>query len=569
MNRKLGKHATREIREAIGACMSRAEIMAEAARLAEHFGVRRNRIYEVTRDIRPRRAVRADLGRRAVDLKTDETLRRCAGWMLEYGLTPADSFEMARARGMEPPVTLATFRKYLREHGLDRHARQNVRSPYRRFEATAPGEMFQFDISGTKERWYDTRTRKILTLGHLDVSRNHPNTRRERVRIWRFVMTDDFSRKTFLRFYGCEKPTSSHVVEFLLEAYEEMGVPLKLYTDNDTIIKFGRNRRAAAIINRALSESGGYELLHHKPGNPRATGKVERRHQDIEKFERFIGVYLAERTEPLTLEILNGQFAPAAMERYNTAVNRETGETPEARWQSRISLVRRLDRAALRSAFLADEFDIRINDDLTFSYAGKLYQLPRAPQFDLDRLRFSALRRKVTVVFPDEGEYFTLIDPEGREHELPKTEAAPDRAGEYRSAARSEAARLSEELRRDVRRDARERRISPETSTGAIPIFDTPPAPPGNVAIFPKPEIRITAADVAPFAPVFEGANGTEEIGYWQAVAEHLKNFAGLDECKAAMDAIFGRQDAFLPRSAVNAGLRAAGRRRVNNTNKQ
>jgi hypothetical protein len=76
---------------------------------------------------------------------------------------------------------------------------------------------------------------------------------------------------------------SSHVVDFLLQAYAEMGVPLRLYTDNDAVIKFGRNKRATEILNKSCSIRAATRIFFHTPGNSRATGKVERLHQTVER----------------------------------------------------------------------------------------------------------------------------------------------------------------------------------------------------------------------------------------------------------------------------------------------
>ena len=65
-------------------------------------------------------------------------------------------------------------------------------------------------------------------------------------------------------------------------------MPHTLYTDNDAIIKFGRNQRTTAILNKVLLDQGGYQNTFHLPGNARATGKVERLHQTVEQCEKFI-----------------------------------------------------------------------------------------------------------------------------------------------------------------------------------------------------------------------------------------------------------------------------------------
>jgi hypothetical protein len=62
------------------------------------------------------------------------------------------------------------------------------------------------------------------------------------------------------------------------------------------IIKFGRNKRATEILKQGPQRQGGYEKPYSTlPGNSRATGKVERLHQTVERCEKAIGQYLDER----------------------------------------------------------------------------------------------------------------------------------------------------------------------------------------------------------------------------------------------------------------------------------
>ncbi len=81
-----------------------------------------------------------------------------------------------------------------------------------------------------------------------------------------------------------------HVIDFLLDAFRELGVPRVLYTDNDAVIVSRRMKRAASILDRAFADTGGFKLDQHLPGNSQATGKVENAHQLVEKFEKLFGV---------------------------------------------------------------------------------------------------------------------------------------------------------------------------------------------------------------------------------------------------------------------------------------
>lgn len=557
MNQVLGKYAIAEIREAIKNCKNARERAIETARLAAHFCISKSRIYEITKDLRPKRATRADKGKRIADLETDEALKFAASIVVEFNVNPAEALLIAKERGFLVPVELATFQRYLREKGLHRTERRRPMTPNRRFEAERPGELFQFDISGLKERWFDTRLRKIVNVSSLEVSKNHENTVKTRVRVWRFVLLDDYSRNVFLRYYGVDKPNSSHVVDFLLRAYAALGVPHRLYTDNDPIIKFQRNKVCSEILNKALADSGGYELFHHLPGNSRATGKVERLHQTIEEYEKVIGLYLAEGRE-LTLDILNDKFAANVMERYKNTVHSSTGQTPNERWNSKLSIVRRVDYELLKSIFMADEFDVLIKGDVTITVKSKTYQLPTNNIFQ------NWIGERVRVIFPDEADFFTVIGLDGNEYDISKEIFAPDVAGEFKSTKESEHQRLRKELKKHAResvktiktaRDQFADEIAPipliDGSSQTVEIADT------NLLSFPKPETDVTR-QIASAAPagrggVFKGGSCT----FWEAYNKFLPEFPTKSECKVFLDGLFSSRDdeLRLPESEIRHAL--------------
>ena len=415
--------------------------------------------------------------------------------------------------------------------------------------------MFQFDISGLKERWYDHATRRIISVSPLEVSKNHPNDKRDRTRVWRFVLVDDFSRRCFIRYVGVDKPNSTHVVDFLLQGYAEMGVPLKLYTDNDKIIKFGRNARTTDILNKVLLADGGYENIFHIPGNSRATGKVERLHQTIEGCEKVIGLYLAQRGS-LTLEALNEQLAPGIQGRINNEVHSETGLAPLERWESRLSVIRRLDYESLRSAFMADEFVVKLRGDLSVRIKGKSYQLPTGEMYPFANWAGQKLR----IVMPDGHDFFTVVGLDGIEYDVVKQPAAADTAGEFRSTRETDANRLRKDLRREARNA--DTLVRSSQDRGLIPFFDddsavrSPHSAMENVSRFPKPEISVDPARVEAEAPGRVESHNPA-VHYWEAVSKYSASFASKAECKQFFDSIFPSRDeeSWLLESDIEAAL--------------
>lgn len=541
----LGTLAKTEIIESIKRCRTSREIAAEVDRLSAHFNVGRDRIYAITRDVRGKRKTRADKGKRAVDISNDKCLKLVAGWVLEYHIPPSEAIVMARQRGMEIPIEFPTFVKYLRERGLDKKARRNPVVPHRRFEAAAPGEMFQFDISGVKERWYDHQTRRIISVSALEVSKNHENEKANRTRVWRFALVDDYSRRCFVRYVGVAKPNSSHVVDFLLQAYSEMGVPLRLYTDNDKIIKFGRNARTTQILNKVLLDQGGYENTFHMPGNSRASGKIERLHQTIEQCEKFIGVYIAERGH-LSLEELNDRFAAGVMQKLNNKVHSETGQTPMDRWESAFSVIRRLDYATLRSAFMADEHEVKLRGDLSFRLKGQTFQLPTSDMYPFANW----IGQRLRVVFPDDAQFFTVIGLDGMEYDVVKEMQAADTAGDFKTTRQTDAERLRKEVRALAREDAKRLRTAAEAIPAQEPIRFFDPldeaaavsAADSNVARFPKPETSIDIARVEAEAPGRVAAHDPA-INFWEAVSRFQDRFDSKAECKSFMDSLYASRD--------------------------
>ncbi len=488
---------------------------AEAERLADQLGLSISRVYAIAREVRPERKRRADHGKRRADLMNDPALKYAASLVVEYHIDPADAIMVARERGFEIPVSLATFQRYLREHGLDGKTRRRNITPYRSWEASAPGEIFQFDISGTKERWFDLTTRRIISINDLEVSKNHPNAKPNRVRIWRFSLLDDFSRYGFVQYHACHKPSSSHVVNFLLDAYNELGVPLKLYTDNDAIIKFGRNQRATEILSRVLADKGGYEKIHHLPGNARATGKVENSHKRVEQNEKLLGLFLAEGRE-LTMEVFN-HFAQQQCAEYNHRVHRGTGMPPIRRWHSQHIVLRRLPLEVLRSAFLADGFTVKIRDDVTIAYKGDRYQLPTS---DAEPFR-NWIGQEVKVIFQDDADFFTVIGPDQNAYDVDRLLAQPDRAGDFHAVAESKGQRNRKELKRYAKEMAKAVKEAGKQGVQhpPIPLIDTTFDTSNSPVMFPHTVREISVAEIDAAAPgVLPASTAGRFITFWPAV---------------------------------------------------
>ncbi len=440
------------------------QAMAEAKQLAAFYGVRAVRIYEVSKRVRPQRRKRADTGRRRLDIMSSDALKFAAELVVNQNLAPELALLVMRENADtlgHVEITTATFRRYLREHGISRTQSRKHRPPHRTFEAEFPGQIFQFDISGVKERWVDIRTRAIHKVSVLEVSKNHSNRAMNRIPLWKFTVVDDKSRKKFVRFVACSKPNTVHVVDFLREAFLRMGLPLYLYTDNDSVIVNKRTLRGARFLDAAFKSSGGFELLRHMPGNPQATGKVERAHRIVEEYEKLIGVKIEFGNQP-HIDALN-RFADWIAARYNSRPHSVTRISPDAAFRASTNPFRKIDPVQFDAAFKARDLSLKVARDVTISVDGVRYQLSRRDADPFNMLAETGQR--LEVYWLDEEEFFACVTPAGEEYIVEKIPARADKALDYRALPETRGERIRKELQR-----SQKERIKKMKGSGAADI---------------------------------------------------------------------------------------------------
>jgi hypothetical protein len=451
MNKILSPSDVQDICAAM-AGLTGPQARAEALNLARFYSVTLSCIYQISRRVRPQRKRRTDNGRRKHDLMNTDALKFAAELVVNQNLAPELALLVMRENADKfgcVDITLATFRRMLREHGISRTQARTNRRPHRTFEAGFPGQIFQFDISGVKERWVDIKTRAIHKVSVLEVSKNHHNRRMDRVPLWKFTVVDDASRKKFVRFVACAKPNTVHVVDFLREAFVRLGLPVMLYTDNDSAIVNKRTLRGARFLDAAFKSSGGFELLRHLPGNPQATGKVERAHRIVEEYEKLIGIKIEFGNQP-HIEALN-RFADWIAARYNSRPHSVTGISPDAAFRAATNPFRRIDPAQFDAAFKARDLACKVGRDVTITVDGVRYQLSRrdADPFSL----LAETGQKLEVYWLDEEDFFACVTPNGDEYVVEKIPARADRALDYHAIPET----LGEKTRKELRRSQKER----------------------------------------------------------------------------------------------------------------
>ncbi len=311
--------------------LSGKDAKATAVRMAELHGVNWQHIYKVTQDLRNRKK-RADSGRRTFKLENGSDLWYAAQLVVIDKLDPDQALATTRLRRPDANLpSLEYFRRILAENGLGRKARRNPTRGYRRWEAANPGEIFQIDVTALKVRWQDEKTRRIQRIEGID--KNHPNTNPSMLRVWQIMLVDDCSRRRFLRYVATTHITSKEMVRFECEAYQKLGIPHILYTDNGSEFK-GFHIRAAQILNRVLEGDGGYRHMTHAPGNSQASGKVENAHKWAEKMDRFVGLAVSEGQFSIASPIASAPSSTAGgIDRRTNA--RSTGGIRGLSWSAR------------------------------------------------------------------------------------------------------------------------------------------------------------------------------------------------------------------------------------------
>ncbi len=540
-----------------GRCGSTAK--AEAVRLAEIFEVGVQRIYEITRDLRPARKQRTDKGKRTFSLEEGTDTFKAAQLIVGANLDPDQAIETCRVRGFENVPSVDYMRNIMREAGLGKKQRRNGRRAHRRFEASAPGEMFQIDVTALKVRWHDVRNRRVLRIEGID--KNHPQLDDTKVRVWQIMLTDDFSRRRFLKYVTTLHITSRDIVEFECEVFSEIGVPKVLYTDNGSEFK-GYHIRAQKILNSLLEDKGGYRHQTHEPGNAQATGKVENAHQWAEKMDRYIGLAI-EEGQNLSIDDLN-QFAGRVCEKYNNREHRVTGETPLARWHARRVELRMLPPEIVQSALLADESEVTLNPDMSVIFRKVAYKVPGVRPF------VDYVGQKVKIVVPLNIDLIFMTLPNGVEYEMEKILATADKAGEFRSVAESGSIKLTKQLKAGHREEIK--RIKAEAKqTGEIapvPHLNIEmPNEASNVSRFPHIETVLTPDEINVVtqmpAETREAAAADsskvnyrgQDMTYWESVAAYKDRFADIAECKEFLLDIFPHTFGHEPACDVEAAI--------------
>jgi hypothetical protein len=547
MNQLLGKSAIEEIRGSMRDLVGK-ESKQMAARMAADHKITLAHVYRMTEDLRPKRKPRSDKGKRTFKLVEGTDVWKAAQLVIVDKLDPDQALLTIRTRDADAKLpTLETFRQMLAEKGLGKKSRRTGRRAFRRWEAAAPGEMFQIDVTALKIRWQDEKTRRILQIEGVD--KNHPQMDKEKLRVWQIMLVDDHSRRRFLRYITTTHITSREMVRFECEAFEKLGIPHKLYTDNGSEFK-GFHIKAAKILNKVLENDGGYQHITHMPGNSQASGKVEVAHKWAEKMDRLVGLAVTEG-QNVDIDTLN-QFADRVCEYYDAQINRATGEKPIDRWHSKRVVVRKLPAEIVESALLSDEFEVTLDAAMTVARDGAIYKVPGVQPF------VNYIGQKVKIVVPPKIDLILLTLPDGSEWEIEKLVATADAAGEFKRAADSSAEDLKKRLKTTRKEEVKAIKAQSKLTgqIAPVPHFNVEISREAtNITHFPHLEKISTVAEVAAVTPIVEPPAYDPSIGYWQAVAEFSGSFINVDDAKQFLLGIFPNQSGEMAKSEVETAI--------------
>lgn len=361
------------------------------------------------------------------------TLRR---WLLSYrrggfeGLKPKPRKDRGRPRSIEPEVLekAVALREEVPERSarqiidilsldpgtevkagrlkrstLSRHlarlgkARSLLKAPkgfFRRYEKDHPNAQWQSDV------WY----------GPYLADPRDPERKR---RTYLIAFLDDHSRLiTHGAFYWAEDLPS--LLDCLKKAILKRGLPARLYCDNGVIY-------TSRQFSRIVAELG----IHHvsaKPYAPEGKGKIERFWRTVDSS------FLPElRKRPAgSLEELNALWGAWVEQGYHHLKNRETGQTPAARFGRALADIRLADPARLVEVFLWRE-DRRVDKTGQVSLQGNRYEVDPRLAARRVQLRYDPFDLSVIQVWY-EGRRFEDARPCRlvREHDERVRPPAPD-----------------------------------------------------------------------------------------------------------------------------------------------
>lgn len=370
--------------------------------LASQFKIDVTRIYYYSKDVRPRRKQRADKG----DIKFIEKdkLQQLAHYSIKYDFSADHIKEIAAANNMGE-ISPSSFNRVLRNMGLSRRQAKKDINPYISWEAPYPNALHQLDSTVAQQFYLDDDG----SIGYEPPEqryKNKPGNRKPRITM--LALRDDYSRSIFARFF-----LGNHTfawMEFLYQAWSVKledpagfpfhGLPKFLYSDNDTVIKSKKFRRAMDRLN--------VKLMSHEVGNSRAKGKIEVAFKLLQEFEKVSKIHKWQTLDQANADLFDYLYY------VNNRIHSITRQPSFERWRTiKHDHLQEMPNESVFKMLHMDVWHRQIRKDMTVSLHGKIWQLPfRTP--------FINHIGKMAEMYSYPGETDSLIMLlDGKEYEVP------------------------------------------------------------------------------------------------------------------------------------------------------
>ncbi|MDQ7795132.1 MAG: DDE-type integrase/transposase/recombinase, partial [bacterium] len=237
-------------------------------------------------------------------------------------------------------LKLSTLARHLRRLGKTRSLLKLPKQAYRRYEKDRPNAQWQSDVFHGP----------FL-----------PDPQGEMRRTYLIAFLDDHSRLVpHGQFYWAEDLSS--LLDCFKKAILKRGIPARVYCDNGVIYQSHQFQRICAEL--------GILHLSARPYSPQGKGKIERFWQGVD------GSFLPElRAYPVgSLDELNRLFGAWLEQGYHHRVNRETAQTPSARFAQALEDIRLADPARVAHVFLWQQ-ERRVDKTGVVSLEGNRYEV--------------------------------------------------------------------------------------------------------------------------------------------------------------------------------------------------
>jgi len=280
---------------------------------------------------------RSDQGvSRAMDQETSLALMRLRK-ELPKATVPRLISEMNKRGSVSPGVTLnpSTLYRFLHGHDL-MESTTPVPEDRRRFEAELPNDLWQVDCMHGPRVEHEGKQRKTYLIAFMD----------------------DHSRLVPHGEFFLSESVKSFLVA-LQGALLSRGLPRKIYSDNGPAFRSHHVEHTAASL--------GIALIHARPYKPQGKGKIER-------FFRTVRTEFLTGFKGTSLDDINQAFDLWLSEVYHQRRHSSTGQTPFARFTSKMECLRpapdnlkdHFRKAARR----------KVAKDRTVSLDGKIFEAP-------------------------------------------------------------------------------------------------------------------------------------------------------------------------------------------------